>query len=89
MRSSQPAQRLNLPVSVTFVNGKTHIRMEIANTRLEDWVDKQDVLTLLRITDRTLRTLRNSKKIPWAQLGGKIYYYLPGILYILEQGVAQ
>ena len=87
MKPKHHSQRHNLPATVTFINGKKHIQMHIANTKLEDWVDKQVILEAFHLTDRTLRTLRSCKKIPCAQLGGKIFYYLPGILYILEQGV--
>jgi hypothetical protein len=87
MKPKHPAPKLSAPAAVTFINGKKHITMKIANTRLEDWVDKSVILKHLGICDKTLRTLREAKKIPCSKLGGIYYYYLPGILFILEQGI--
>jgi len=87
MKPKNPAPKLSVPATVTFINGKKHVTMQIQNTHLEDWVDKSVILKNLRICDKTLRTLREERKIPCSKLGGTYYYYLPGILFILEQGI--
>jgi hypothetical protein len=87
MKSKNTAPKISVPSTVTFINGKKHVTMQIVNTRLEDWVDKSVILDKLRMCDRTLRTLRETKKIPCGKLGKSYYYYVPGILFILEQGV--
>ncbi len=87
MKPKNPAPKITVPATVTFINGKKHVTMRIANTRLEDWVDKSVILKTLLMCDKTLRNLRDNKKIPCGKLGGTYYYYVPGILFILEQGV--
>ena len=39
-----------------------------------DWIDKQDVMQTMHVSDSTLRRWRRDKVIPYAKLGGKIYY---------------
>ncbi len=73
------------PCTVTYKKGKKQLHIEIANTKITDWVDKQVIQTHLPISNRTLQTLRSNKQIPYSFIGGKILYYLPGILSLLEQ----
>jgi hypothetical protein len=75
------------PYTVTFVKGKKRFTVEIANTTLSDWVDKQDIQNALHISDRTLLTLRKTRRFPFSKIGRKIYYYLPGILALLEENL--
>lgn len=45
------------------------------STPLSDiWMDNQDVCELLHISKRTLQHYRDSGKIPFSQIGAKIYY---------------
>ena len=39
-----------------------------------DWMDKQDVMFMLRISDATLRRWRRNKVLSHTKMGGKIYY---------------
>ena len=41
---------------------------------LEKWLDSQDVCSILRISLRTLQTLRSSGRLSYSQIGDKIYY---------------
>ena len=41
---------------------------------LAKWQDNQDVCKILRISPRTLQTLRDNKSLPYTQVGRKIYY---------------
>jgi excisionase family DNA binding protein len=44
-------------------------------TPLSDvWMDNQDVCELLHISKRTLQHYRDTGKIPFSQVGAKIYY---------------
>ena len=83
---AKPALKI-APCQVTFVKGKKQITIEVENNALEDWVDKQVVQITLHISNRTLQTLRTRKQIPYSRIGGKILYYLPGILALLEQNM--
>ena len=38
------------------------------------WMDNQDVCALLHISKRTLQHYRDSGKLPFSQIGAKIYY---------------
>jgi excisionase family DNA binding protein len=38
------------------------------------WMDNQDVCELLHISKRTLQHYRDSGKLPFSQIGAKIYY---------------
>ncbi len=58
-------------------------------TRLEDWLDAQDVMQALHISPRTLQTLRTKKILPYAKLRGKIYYKKQDIEKILNQNYSQ
>lgn len=52
------------------------IKMKIdAQTPLsERWLDNQDIMLLLKISKRTLQAYRDDRKIPFSQVGNKIYY---------------
>lgn len=87
MKSNSEATVQPVPFTATFINGRKYVTFTIQNTRLEDWVDKQEIQTLLHISNRTLQTLRSRKQIPWSVIGGKILYYRPGIVALIEQNL--
>jgi len=41
---------------------------------MNKWYDNQDVCMILRISPRTLQTLRDNGTLPYSQLGRKMYY---------------
>jgi excisionase family DNA binding protein len=46
-----------------------------SSTPLSDiWMDNQDVCELLHVSKRTLQHYRDSGKLPFSQIGAKIYY---------------
>lgn len=47
---------------------------KILNTDLNDWLDNYKVMTLLRISYRTLQTLRSNGILPYSKIGRKVYY---------------
>jgi len=54
-----------------------HLKLdkEKSTTPLSDiWMDNQDVCELLHISKRTLQHYRDSDKLPFSQIGAKIYY---------------
>ena len=73
--------------TVSFKKGKKNIELNVTNTKLTDWIDKQDLKHALHFSDSTLQTLRASKRIPYSHIGGKFYYFLPGILALLEENL--
>ncbi|MBR6438628.1 MAG: helix-turn-helix domain-containing protein [Bacteroidales bacterium] len=46
----------------------------VAQTPLEDWIDNYDVMAMLRVSFRTLQTLRTAGLIPYSRFGRKVYY---------------
>ncbi len=54
-----------------------------ANPR-DGWIDSADVCRTLGISKRTLQTWRNNGKIPFAMLGGKVYYKEEDIAELLK-----
>ena len=55
----------------------------VEHTALEDWIDNQDVMSLLHISPRTLQTLRSNGILPYSRINGKIYYRRQDIQKIL------
>jgi excisionase family DNA binding protein len=48
------------------------------------WLDNEEVLKLLKISSRTLATLRKTGKLPYSKHGGKIRYRYSDILEYIE-----
>ncbi|MFH2142052.1 MAG: helix-turn-helix domain-containing protein [Bacteroidota bacterium] len=40
----------------------------------EKWLDNQDIMLLLKVSKRTLQSYRDENKVPFSQIGNKIYY---------------
>lgn len=45
-----------------------------APSKLEDWLDNQDVMLMLHISLRSLQTLRSNGTLPYSRINNKIYY---------------
>lgn len=56
-------------------------RAEIFN---ESWIDGQDVMLALNISQRTLQSLRDSGTLPFSRLNGKVYYKVSDLESLLE-----
>lgn len=54
----------------------------------EKWIDKQDILMRMCISERTLFTWRKSNLIPFARIGKKIYYREADLLALLEKNIS-
>lgn len=50
----------------------------------DQWIDGQDTMLALRISPRTLRTLRESKKLAYSRLRNKFYYKQSDVNALLE-----
>ncbi len=62
------------------------LKMEAQSPLSERWLDNQDVLALLKISKRTLQTYRDEAKIPFSQVGNKIYYKATDVEKFLRKG---
>ena len=54
------------------------------DANLEVWIDGQEVMIKLRISPRTLQTLRSNGTIPFTRIGHKLYYLKQDIERILR-----
>ena len=50
----------------------------------DKWIDGQDVMLALRISPRTLRTLRETKKLAYSRVKNKLYYKQSDVKVLLE-----
>lgn len=57
----------------------------ITQTIQKEWIDSQEVCLLLNISKRTLQNYRDTGKIPYSSVDGKMYYKYRDIMDILEK----
>ena len=50
------------------------INRQRGGRRMSDWMDNQDVCQALKISPRTLQTLRDSGRLPHSKINNRIYY---------------
>lgn len=51
----------------------------------ERWIDNQDAIELLKMSKRTLQTHRDEARLPYTQVGNKIYYKASDIEKMLKK----
>lgn len=54
------------------------------NSQTPTWIDSHDVMAMLHISARTLRTLRENGTLGFSRIGNKIYFRLQEIEKLLE-----
>ena len=57
-----------------FVKRMDRINRQRGGRRMSDWMDNQDVCQVLKISSRTLQTLRDSGRLPYSKINNRIYY---------------
>lgn len=60
---------------------KTH-----AQVLSEEWIEKEQVMSILKIKSRKLQSLRDSGTLPFSQIDGKIYYKTSDVELLLKSG---
>ena len=50
----------------------------------ETWMDGQEVMLLLKISKRTLQSMRDNGTLPFSRINGKFYYKAEDIQIMLE-----
>lgn len=53
--------------------------------RLQKWLTGEDVCAILKISSRSLQTMRSKHKICYAQLGRKFYYRPEEVKLVIKQ----
>lgn len=51
----------------------------------EEWIQRDEVLKILKIGKRKLQTMRDNGQIPFSQIDGKIYYRTTDIESLLKE----
>lgn len=66
---------------------KVHLQY-LQKTRIElfkeSWIDGQEVMLSLNISQRTLQTLHDSGTLPFSRINGKLYYKVSDLKSLLE-----
>ena len=57
-----------------FVKKMTEMGNRGTDKRLGEWLDNDDVCSILRISQRTLQTLRDNGTLAYSQISHKTYY---------------
>lgn len=55
----------------------------------QTWIDGQDVMLALKISKRTLQTLRDSGILPFSRINGKFYYKVADLENLLESNYSR
>lgn len=55
----------------------------------ETWIDGQDVMHTMHISNRTLQSLRDNGTLPYSRINGKFYYKLEDIENLLQSNYSQ
>lgn len=66
----------------------TKIRKVVSSNfskNMNEWLDNQDVCLLLKISPRTLQSLRDNGTIPYTQIQRKTFYKKEDILQFIEK----
>lgn len=79
--------QLLLELSGTIKEVKA-LMMVLKQTRTEtfkqSWIDGQDVMLALKISKRTLQSLRDTRTLPYSRINGKFYYKIADLEKLLE-----
>jgi hypothetical protein len=50
----------------------------------DEWIDGEQVMTILKISKRTLQSLRDNGAMPYSKINGKFYYKATDLIGMLE-----
>lgn len=68
-----------------FLDRTNNLANDYSSKKINNWIDNQEVCLWLKISPRTLQHLRNTRQIPFSQMGRKIYYKKQYILVYIEK----
>ena len=68
-----------------FFDGMTDISRRLTNREVSEWVDTADVCRELKLSKRTVQTLRSTGKLPYTRFNHKTYYKLEDVMRVLEE----
>ena len=68
-----------------FFDGMADISRRLTNREVSEWVDTADVCRELKLSKRTVQTLRSTGKLPYTRFNHKTYYKLEDVMRVLEE----
>ena len=68
-----------------FFDGMADISRRLTNKEVSEWVDTADVCRELKLSKRTVQTLRSIGKLPYTRFNHKTYYKLEDVMRVLEE----
>ena len=68
-----------------FFDGMADISRRLTNREVSEWVDTADVCRELKLSKRTVQTLRSTGKLPYTRFNHKTYYKLEDVMKVLEE----
>ena len=68
-----------------FFDGMADISRRLTNKEVSEWVDTADVCRELKLSKRTVQTLRSTGKLPYTRFNHKTYYKLEDVMKVLEE----
>lgn|SRR5574344_1069506 len=84
--------QLLLELSSTIKEVKAQVSV-LKQTRAErfneTWIDGQDVVLSLKISKRTLQSLRDTGILPYSRINGKFYYKVADLEKLMESNYSQ
>jgi hypothetical protein len=76
---------LNISVQLKALKLQLEFFKKTQNEKLtESWIDGQDVMLALKISIRTLQTMRDNGTLPFSRINGKFYYKVADLEQLLE-----
>ncbi len=70
-----------------FVKRVDSINLQRNSRRMSEWMDNQDVCHALKISPRTLQTLRDSGRLPHSKINNRIYFRPEDVERLIENDV--
>ncbi|MBV5312755.1 MAG: helix-turn-helix domain-containing protein [Prolixibacteraceae bacterium] len=67
-----------------------HLQVSILHKRPEEvLIDNPEFIDYMHISKRTAQTWRDERRIPFTQIGAKIYYKLSDVMKLIEQNTTR
>jgi hypothetical protein len=62
---------------------------QLGDKGLKNWYDNQEVCLMLRLSPRTLQTLRDNGTLPYTQINRKIYYRPEDVQNVIKNNIVK
>jgi hypothetical protein len=69
----------------SFENFASQVENLCGNNRIEQWLNNREACELLKISQRTLQSYRDTGILPYSQIGHKCYYRVADVEQIINK----